>query len=212
MTSTEDLIRNLAADPHPGPPVASSLAERLLPALVATFALMALGWGLRSGLLSALADPMVASKAILPILAAAAGVAGALRLARPEGRARTAAAALLVVGAVALGLFVLGLLQTPPEAWGSAIKGSTLVICLLSIPLLAVLPTLALLSALRRGASLSPTLSGALAGLGGGAAATALYALHCTEDHPLFFVTWYGTATLLVAGAGALLGRRLLRW
>ena len=65
---------------------------------------------------------------------------------------------------------------------------------------------------LRRGASLAPALSGALAGLTGGAAAAAIYALHCPEDHPLFFVTWYGAAVLLVAGAGALLGRQWLRW
>lgn len=212
MTTTDELIRRLAAEPQPAPAVVRSLAERLLPALGLTLVLMILGWGLRPGFPSALADPLVASKAILPALGASFAIAGALRLARPEGRAGRAAAALLLLGAAALALLVLGLVRTPPEAWGPAFRGSTLVSCLLSIPLLAVVPTLALLLALRRGASLSPTRSGALAGLAGGAAATALYALHCTEDHPLFFVTWYGAATLLVAGAGALLGRRLLRW
>ena len=74
------------------------------------------------------------------------------------------------------------------------------------------LPTMALLMALRRGASLAPVQSGALAGLGGGAAAAALYALHCPEDSPLFYVPWYGTGILMAGAAGAVLGGRLLRW
>ena len=53
---------------------------------------------------------------------------------------------------------------------------------------------------------------GRLAGLASGGLATAIYALHCTEDNPLFFVTWYGLAILLMAGVGALCGRWVLRW
>jgi hypothetical protein len=212
MTTTEELIRRLAADPRPASPVARTLATRLSPALLAAFLLMALFWRIRPDLAAAYADPMVALKAILPALAAAAAIAATLRLARPEGRPGPAATALILLGLAAVALWLFGLARTPPEDWTAALKGSTLRACLISIPTLAVLPTLALLAALRRGASLSPTLSGALAGLGGGAAATALYALHCPEDHPLFFVTWYGTGTLIVMAAGALLGRRLLRW
>jgi hypothetical protein len=42
--------------------------------------------------------------------------------------------------------------------------------------------------------------------------ATSVYSLVCTEDSPLFYVTWYGLGILLVAGLGAALGARLLRW
>jgi hypothetical protein len=210
--TTEDLIRRLSADPWPAPPVGRTLATWLGPALLATFALMASGWGLRPDLLRALADPMVALKAGLPALAAVAAVLGALRLARPEGRPGGSAVALVLVGLAAVALWALGLAGTPRDGWGAALRGSTLAACLLSIPLLAVPPTLALLAALRRGASLAPTVSGALAGLGGGAVSATVYALHCPEDHPLFFVTWYGTGMLLCMGAGALMGRRWLRW
>ena len=39
-----------------------------------------------------------------------------------------------------------------------------------------------------------------------------LYAFHCFDDSPLFVATWYTLATLVVTAAGALVGRRLLRW
>lgn len=38
------------------------------------------------------------------------------------------------------------------------------------------------------------------------------YALHCTEDSPLFFVSWYGLAIAIVGTLGAWLGHRFLRW
>lgn len=210
--TTEDLIRRLAAEPRPAAPVGRTLAVWLAPALLAALAAMALGWGVRPDAVRALGAPVVMAKLGLPVIVAAAAILGALRLARPEGRLGGSAAALTLAGLAAMALWGVGLAATPPEDWGAALRGSTLAYCLLSIPVLAVLPSLALLAALRRGASLAPALSGALAGLGGGAAAAAVYALHCTEDHPLFFVTWYGAAMLLCMAAGALMGRHWLRW
>jgi hypothetical protein len=210
--STDDLIQRLAADPLPGPSVRRSVVVAVVPALAAALILLALGWGFRANLVEAMAHPIVAMKLVLPLLAALTGIGGALRLARPDGQANDATAALLLLGVMALGLVALGLAQTPPQAWGAAIRGNTLVACLLSIPTLAALPTMALLMTLRRGASLAPVQSGALAGLGGGAAAAALYALHCPEDNPLFYVPWYGTGILVAGAAGAVLGRWLLRW
>ena len=55
-------------------------------------------------------------------------------------------------------------------------------------------------------------LSVALFGLAGGGAGAAVYALHCTEVSPLFYVTWYGLAILVVTAVSALLGPRILRW
>ncbi len=57
-----------------------------------------------------------------------------------------------------------------------------------------------------------PALSGALAGLAGGGLGAAVYAMHCTEDSPLFWVTWYGTAIVVVTVASTLIGSRVLRW
>ncbi|HBT01009.1 MAG TPA: hypothetical protein DEB47_14365 [Citreicella sp.] len=68
------------------------------------------------------------------------------------------------------------------------------------------------LALLRRGAPTRPVLSGALTGLAASAGTAAGYALHCTEDSPLFYVSWYGLALCLASALGAWLGHRHLRW
>jgi hypothetical protein len=85
-------------------------------------------------------------------------------------------------------------------------------VCLIAVPLLSVPPVAALFLAFRQGAPMRPALAGALAGLAGGGLGAAVYALHCTEDSPLFYVTWYGTAIGIVTLVATLLGARILRW
>jgi hypothetical protein len=51
-----------------------------------------------------------------------------------------------------------------------------------------------------------------LAGLAVAAGAATGYSLFCVQDNPLFFVTWYGAAIVIVAGLCALAGGRVLRW
>ena len=131
-------------------------------------------------------------------------------LARPG--ARVVLWPLAAVSAVAIGLWIAAWLAVPPEALRMAIVGKAMVGCLTTIPLLAVLPTAAVLVALRQGAPTRPRLAGAVAGLAGGGLAAALYATYCIEDSPLFFVTWYGTAILAVAAISALVAGRVLRW
>lgn len=84
--------------------------------------------------------------------------------------------------------------------------------CLVFLPVLSLAPLAGLLWALRKGAPENPTRAGAAAGLAAGAIAAAVYAWHCPDDSPLFLATWYTIAIALVTGAGALLGRHLLRW
>lgn len=207
---TDQLIAALAADAPARAPVAAGLARWLAPALaLAAAALLAL-WGLRPGLAGAMMQPLVAAKLALPLVLAGTALALALRSARPEARPSTLPLAGL--GAAALALLAAGLATTPPQGWAQAWLGDTALACLISIPALAVLPLGASLLALRRGASTDPARSGLLAGLLAGAAATALYALHCPEDSPLFYVCWYGLGIVLTATAGRLLGPRLLRW
>jgi hypothetical protein len=51
-----------------------------------------------------------------------------------------------------------------------------------------------------------------VAGLAGSALSAAVYALHCTEDSPLFYVTWYGLAIAGVTLVSTLIAARSLRW
>ena len=55
-------------------------------------------------------------------------------------------------------------------------------------------------------------LTGAVAGLLAGAAATMVYCLHCPEMEAPFWGLWYFLGMLVPAFAGLLLGPRLLRW
>jgi hypothetical protein len=77
----------------------------------------------------------------------------------------------------------------------------------MSLPLLV-----AALFGLRHGAPTRPALAGAMAGLLSAGLAATLYASHCTDDSPLFVMTWYSIATALVTAIGALAGSRLLRF
>ena len=93
-----------------------------------------------------------------------------------------------------------------------ALVGKTMATCLVMIPLLSVLPVAAILIGLRKGATTSPALAGFAAGLGGSGFAAMAYAMHCIEDSPLFYVTWYGLAIGGVTVVSTLIGARVLRW
>lgn len=214
---TEDLIQAMAADSERPWRPAAALPAAVLPAAVLVAALAVAGvalalLGVRADLARALVQPVVAVKTAVPLALAFAAGGAALRLAcpgMPLGRWRPALAlAPTVLLLVAAGTF----LALPPAERMPALMGQTHRECLLAIGLMSVPLLAAALWALRAGASTRPAVSGALAGLLGGSAAAAIYALHCTEDSPLFYASWYGLAILGATAAGALLGARLLRW
>ena len=89
------------------------------------------------------------------------------------------------------------------ESW----KECSASIAALSVPLLA-----ALLWMLRDMAPTRPALAGASAGLMAGSLASLVYSLHCTETAYAFVAVWYVAGIAVMAGIGALLGSRLLRW
>lgn len=211
---TEDLIATLAAAPAPprGPSLRAAAALGLAAGLPVTLAAFLWLLGPRPGLGVALAEPVTAAKTVLPLLLGALALAAALPLARPAGRAGVAARALLLVPLVAQGLLLWAFSTIHPEARLAVFLGHSIPVCLpsilgLSLPLLA-----GLLAGLRRGAPEHPGRLGALAGLVAAGIATAVYSTFCTEDSPLFYVTWYGIGILAVAALGAALGRHLLRW
>ena len=90
---------------------------------------------------------------------------------------------------------------------GSSWQECSASIAALSVPLLA-----ALLWMMRGMAPTRPALAGASAGLMAGAIASLVYSLHCTETAYAFVAVWYAAGIALMAGVGALLGTRILRW
>lgn len=210
---TPELIEALAADNGsramaPGP----ALALALIPGVGVTLAYHFAILGLRPHLLALLGEPRLTFKLGLTILLVVLSRALALRLVQPGADIRPAALLLLIVP-VLLGLANLAeILAVPPAEWGQRLVGSNAVFCLKTIPILAMAPLAAALLALRQGACEHPALAGAGAGLLAGAIGAACYATHCPDDSPLFVAAWYSLAICFVVIAGALVGRRLLRW
>jgi hypothetical protein len=209
---TDELIRAMAADSmRPWPP-GGLLPAAMLVGIMAVAAVVLPLLDVRPDLGAALMRLPVAVKQAFPPVLALAAAGAALRLACP-GRSAGPWPLVLAAVPVVLALAVAAeLLALPAAARTPALMGESNRQCLLSIGLMS-LPLLAIaLWALRRGASTRPALSGALAGLLSGGAAATIYALHCTEDSPLFYAFWYVLAILGAAALGATLGARLLRW
>jgi hypothetical protein len=127
--------------------------------------------------------------------------------ARPGGAGRTLVA--LLPGAVLLALGAATDVSGLPVMGRSGVSIPACVgaITVLSLPALAMI-----IGALRTGASTRPTIAGATAGLLAGALGAAAYALACKNDGGLFVAIWYSASILIVAGLGAVFGRRALAW
>lgn len=208
---TDALIRALAADNAArAPAVGRFLAAAVAAGFAVAAILFAAILGPRPDIETVAGDPRFVFKFIVTLLLAASAALLVLQLARPGTQARlsflAAAPALLVAAVLA------ELVLVPSSAWEAKMTGTNARICLTMVPLLSVPLLAAALLALRNGAPTRPALAGAVAGLLAGGLAATLYAAHCTDDSPLFVVTWYSLAIALVVAAGALIGPRLLRW
>lgn len=207
---TDDLINALSQDVTAEPGPAAVLARALPVGLLLSILGLWASIGFRADLGQAMTSFVPLMRHVLTLALFAVALALGLRLLRPEGRAHLWP--LLLPAAAAGGMLIWALTMTPPEGWQMALEGKTQMVCLIAVPLLSIPPVAALMLAFRQGAPMRPALAGALAGLAGGGLGAAVYALHCTEDSPLFYVTWYGTAIGIVTLAATLLGARILRW
>jgi hypothetical protein len=209
---TDELLRTIAADTAPARPLRATLLYGLVPALgVALLAVWAT-LGVRSDLVQSVFEPLSVARFVLTGAVGLFGLRLAVLLARPEGYMQARLWPLAALGMIALALLAYAYVATPAEGRQMAFVGKTIRTCLLAIPLLSLLPVASIFVMLRNGAPTAPRLASGVAGLAGGGLAAAVYALHCTEDSPLFYVTWYGLAITIVAVAASLIGPRFLRW
>ena len=202
----------MAADTARAPQVGALLAAALPPAVLVSGLGFLLLLGVRPDLGEALTQLRVMVKQGYPVLLAVAAAGAALRLARPGMRVGRWWLGLAAVPALLAAAILVELAVLPAGDRGRMFFGHSIGICLPAITLMAAPILVASLWALRQGASVHPALSGAVAGLLSGGAATALYAFHCTEDSPLFYAVWYVLPILAMTGAGAVAGSRILRW
>jgi hypothetical protein len=209
---TDDLIRALAADTLRQPPLTRILMLGLVPAVMIGALMVWVVLGFRADLFSALITPVSVARILLTGMLGIVATRLALVMARPDGVQAARLWPLAAVAGAALGLLLWAYVTTPTEALGMAVVGKTMTTCLVAIPLLSVLPVGMLHFVLREGATTAPTRAGFVAGLAGSGLSAAVYALHCTEDSPLFYVTWYGLAIMGVTLVSTLIGARSLRW
>lgn len=167
------------------------------------------------------ARPDLATMRAAGFVAAKLGFGGAIfslatlylaRIARPagEGRISRVLMAAPFVAAVAIAAAVLA--AAPASHWDRMVLGDEWIECLVSIPLIAIVPFAIVIWAARRAAPTDLAGAGAFAGLVAGSISAMAYALHCTDDSVPFVAVWYGGTIALCTLAGALLGPRLLRW
>jgi hypothetical protein len=168
--------------------------------------------GFRPDIMYAIGTVRFLIKFAVTLPLALAATAAILRVAQPGARFGTWGRTLAISPIILMSAVLVELVAVPPSLWVSKIVGTHAKTCLTLIPLLSIGPFVCLLLALRNGAPTRPGLAGAIAGLAASGIAATFYATNCTDDSPLFVVTWYPLAAGFVALVGYLAGLRYLRW
>ena len=168
--------------------------------------------GFRADIIAATETTRFLLKFIVTVPLAAAATAAMLRAGRPDENFGMVGWALAISPAILICAVAVELIVLPEKLWLTSLIGSNATHCMTLIPLLALGPLVCLLVALRQGAPSRPGLAGAIAGLAASGIAATFYATNCTDDSPLFVVTWYPLATAVVVLIGYAGGRRFLSW
>lgn len=211
---TDELITALSMNVEP---VNRRLVDRNLGLALAVGAVVAIGitfivLGVRTDLATSRAVIFLFLKLAFAVGTVGAAAVYLARLSRPAGERRVAPglAALPFVAILLLAGISLG--QAPSSHWDKMVMGNDWLECLISIPVIAVVPFAVVIWAVRKAAPTNLVRAGAFSGLVAGGVSAIGYALHCTDDSLPFVALWYGGPIVLCTLAGAILGPRLLRW
>jgi hypothetical protein len=212
--NTQDLIRAVVADnASVRPPIRRTMLWALAGGIAAAAVAFALTLGVRSDFAwSIVHSPRFQFKFVFTLAIAVPALLVVARLGRPDGRATG------LLWLFALPVLLLGggmvheLVSVPADHWSVYAIGMNWLWCPTLIPLLSAGPLVAILYALRQGATSEPALAGAAAGLLASGIAATLYASQCVDDSPLFIAIWYTLGIGTVTIAGALIGKRMLKW
>jgi len=211
---TDDLVAMLSTSVEPVDRmlVVRTVGIAVAAASVLAFAIMLIGLGIRPDLITVRAFMFLLLK--LAFTVGVVGVASVYltRLARPGGERKTSSIMVAMPFLAIVLLAAMSLSFAPSSYWDKMIVGDQWLECLLSIPIIAILPFAITIWAVRRAAPTDLARTGAFAGLISGGVSAMAYALHCTDDSLPFVAVWYGGTIALCTFAGAILGPRLLRW
>jgi hypothetical protein len=211
---TDDLVAALSAhiEPVNRKLVNWTVYVALAAGTVVALGIVLVGLGVRSDLMTVRALMFLLLKLAFTVGIVGVALAYLTRLARPGGERKVSSflvampfLVIVVLAAISLGL-------APSSHWDKMIVGDQWLECLVSIPIIAIVPFAATIWAVRRAAPTNLARTGAFAGLIAGGVSAIAYALHCTDDSLPFVAVWYGGTIVLCTLAGAALGPRLLRW
>jgi hypothetical protein len=211
---TDDLVAMLSTNVEP---IGSGRVVRTISIAVAAgaalaFGFMLVGLGVRADLTATRATVFLLLKVAFALAVVGMAMRYLTRLARPGAERGISPLAIAVpfAGIALLGIINLGM--APSSHWNGMILGDEWLECLLSIPIIAIVPFAVTIFAVRRAAPTNLVRTGAVAGLIAGGISAMAYALHCTDDSLPFVAVWYGGTIVLCTLAGAASGPRLLRW
>ena len=211
---TNDLIAMLATEASATPTV--SPLRRCVQATAAgiaiSLALVLTLWGLNPELNALAQTQAFWVKVMWLLLTCTFAVPVVMHLARPGV---AAGRSVWGIAAALLGMAMLALMQVASVDADTGMQlmlGSSWQVCSASIAALSVPLLAALLWMMRGMAPTRPAMAGASAGLMAGAMSGLVYSLHCPETAYAFLAVWYVAGMAVMAGVGALLGLRLLRW
>jgi len=210
---TEQLIAAMTADAKTTEmPIGRTLWLAFAGGLLVAALIFFLEVGPRADLAAALSEPRFLFKCLLTVSLLVSAMGLVWHLASPGAVPIGWVVALCAVPVLLAGAALTEMITTPPSGWEDLVFGMNWRICMYLIPTLSAAPLIALILALRHGATSHPVLAGAAAGLLATGIGATLYATHCQSDSPMFVAVWYVIATAVVTSVGALLGARLLRW
>lgn len=211
---TDDLIAMLSKNVEP---VDQRRPLRVLIGTVAVGAMVALGaapiiLGSRADMQSGPAIASIIAKVVFAVVVTVLALLYLIKLARPGEQRRGWMAVVALPFVVIVGLASIGPAHASASHCQTTLVGEDWLECLLSIAMIAIIPFVLVVWAMRQAAPTHLRGAGALVGLVAGGLGTAGDALHCTADSLPFVAIWYSGTILLCTLAGAALGPRLLRW
>ena len=211
---TDDLIDILSSNVEPVDhrQIVRNIGLAVVVGAAAAVATVLFALGPRAGLTTVATFIPALLKVVVTLIILVPASIYLIRLTRPgwERRSSIALVALPIIAAMLLA--ALSLTFAPSYHWNGAILGNEWLECLISIPLIAIVPFSVIVWAVRQMAPTDLARTGAFAGLVAGCVSAMGYAVHCADDSVPFFALWYGGTIALCTFTGWKLGPKLLRW
>jgi hypothetical protein len=212
-TRTDDLIRRLSRDVQPAPPLRRPFLRAAVWTIGAVLyvAFVVMWMAPPDAVMSRWSELSFTLRQIAALATAATAAAAAFAMTVP-GRGRGALLAAVVAASAWVGLVASGCIQDWMAAGRAGLALRSDWACVAGIPMTAVIPGLALVLMLRRGAPLHPRATSALAALGVASLASLGMCLAQPHEWNIIVLVWHGATIGAMSVLGAIAGRSILNW